>query len=219
MSCPDCPNRKSPPPKRGVRGRTGVDVVELARADRGCGHVLPGLGHRVADEVFRARQHALAQVLPLHPAREGDAQRGDEVGILSVRLMCPMGLSASHGEIRSGAALPSSCLPRRVGTLLRVPADAGLRPHPVPVACSPQAWSAGVAFQLLAGILGLPASAEQNQLALERPRLPGWLASVELENLRLGRSRLTFRAVRGHGGTAVELLAREGDAELVVRPW
>jgi hypothetical protein len=76
-----------------------------------------------------------------------------------------------------------------------------------------------VAFQLLAGILGLPASAEQNQLALERPRLPGWLASVELENLRLGRSRLTFRAVRGHGGTAVELLAREGDAELVVRPW
>jgi hypothetical protein len=132
-----------------------------------------------------------------------------------------MGLCASHGEIRSGAALPSSCLPRRVGALLRVPAGAGLRPYPVPgrvLACSPQAWSAGVAFELLAGILGLSASAEPSQLTLERPRLPGWLASVELEDLRLGRSRLTFRALRGHGGTAVELLAREGDAERVDRP-
>jgi glycogen debranching enzyme len=94
----------------------------------------------------------------------------------------------------------------------------GYGPTRYPVACSPQAWSAGVAFQLLAGILGLSASAEQNQLTLERPRLPGWLASVKLENVRLGRSRLTFRTLRGQNGAAVELLAREGDAELVVRP-
>jgi glycogen debranching enzyme len=94
----------------------------------------------------------------------------------------------------------------------------GYGPTRYPVACSPQAWSAGVVFQLLAAVLGLSASAEQNQLTLERPRLPGWLTSVELENLRLGPSRLTFRALRGHNSTAVELLAREGDTELVVRP-
>jgi hypothetical protein len=33
---------------------------------------------------------------------------------------------------------------------------------------------------------GLSASAEQNQLTLERPRLPGWLASVQLQNVRIG---------------------------------
>jgi glycogen debranching enzyme len=94
----------------------------------------------------------------------------------------------------------------------------GYGPTRYPVACSPQAWSAGVVFQLLAAMLGLSASAEQNQLTLERPRLPGWLAAVELQNLRVGKARLSFRAQRGHDGAAVELLSREGDTELVVRP-
>jgi glycogen debranching enzyme len=92
----------------------------------------------------------------------------------------------------------------------------GYGPTRYPVACSPQAWSAGVVFQLLAAMLGLSASAEQNQLTLERPRLPRWLAAVELRGLHVGKSRLTFRAQRGHDGAAVELLSRDGDAELVV---
>jgi glycogen debranching enzyme len=90
-------------------------------------------------------------------------------------------------------------------------------PTRYPVACSPQAWSAGVVFQLLAAMLGLAASAEQNQLTLERPRLPGWLGAVELRGLRVGKSRLTFRALRGQAGAGIELVSREGDAELVVR--
>ena len=67
-------------------------------------------------------------------------------------------------------------------------------------------------------MMGLSASAEQNQVTLERPRLPGWLASVEVQNLRVGRSRLSFRMQRGRDAAAVELLEREGNAELVVRP-
>jgi hypothetical protein len=55
-------------------------------------------------------------------------------------------------------------------------------------------------------------------VTLERPRLPGWLASVEVQNLRVGRSRLSFRTQRGRDAAAVELLEREGNAELVVRP-
>jgi glycogen debranching enzyme len=94
----------------------------------------------------------------------------------------------------------------------------GYGPTRYPVACSPQAWAAGVVFQLLAAMVGLSASAAQNQLTLERPRLPGWLASVELQNVRVGRSLLSFRAQRGRDGAAVELLDRKGDAELVVRP-
>ena len=94
----------------------------------------------------------------------------------------------------------------------------GYGPTRYPVACSPPAWSAGVVFQLVAAMMGLSASAEQNQVTLERPRLPGWLASVEVQNLRVGRSRLSFRTQRGRDAAAVELLEREGNAELVVRP-
>jgi glycogen debranching enzyme len=94
----------------------------------------------------------------------------------------------------------------------------GYGPTHYPVACSPQAWSAGVVFQLLAAMVGLSASAEENQLTLERPRLPGWLTSLELQNLRVGASLLSFRAQRGRDGAAVELLGREGGGELVVRP-
>ena len=94
----------------------------------------------------------------------------------------------------------------------------GYGPTRYPVACSPQAWSAGVVFQLVAAMVGLSASAEQNQVTLERPRLPGWLASVEVQNLRVGRSWLPFRTQRGRDAATVELLEREGNAELVVRP-
>jgi len=58
---------------------------------------------------------------------------------------------------------------------------------------------------------------EQNQVTLERPRLPGWFASVEVQNLRVGRSRLSLRPQRGRDAAAVELLEQEGNAQLVVR--
>lgn len=86
-----------------------------------------------------------------------------------------------------------------------------------PVASSPQAWSAGLVFHLLSAMLGLAASADQNQLTMARPRLPGWLPSLELRGLRVGASRLTLRAGRGHHGAAIERLSREESADLVVR--
>src|SRR5262249_57522480 len=48
----------------------------------------------------------------------------------------------------------------------------GYGPTRYPVACSPQAWSAGGVFQLLAAMVGLSASAAQNPLTLPRPPLP-----------------------------------------------
>ena len=87
-------------------------------------------------------------------------------------------------------------MPELVRGFPRLP---GYRPTRYPVACSPQAWSAGVAFQLLTAMLGLSASAEQNQLTLERLRLPGWLASAQLQNVRVGKSRLTLSADGGSG--------------------
>ena len=52
---------------------------------------------------------------------------------------------------------------------------------------------------------------------LARPTLPGWLTWIEARGLRVSKSRLAVRVSQGHDGAAGELLARDGDAELVVR--
>jgi hypothetical protein len=85
------------------------------------------------------------------------------------------------------------------------------------VACAPQAWAAGVVFMLVASMLGLMPEAAENQLTLNRPQMPAWLTWIEVRGLRLRGSRLGLRISQGHDGAAVELLARQGDAELVVR--
>jgi len=97
------------------------------------------------------------------------------------------------------------------------PRAPGQGPTRYPVACSPQAWSAGVVFQLLGGMLGLVPEAHENRLTLVQPRLPAWLEWLELRGVRIGTSRLSLHLGRGREFAAIELIAREGDAELVVR--
>ena len=98
-----------------------------------------------------------------------------------------------------------------------LPRVEGHGPTRHPVACSPQAAAAGVVFQLVTGILGLVPDAAANQLTLQRPQLPEWLRWIELHDLRVGGSRLSLRLSQGRESAAVELLGREGDAELLVR--
>lgn len=93
----------------------------------------------------------------------------------------------------------------------------GLGPTRYPVACSPQAWAAGVPFHLLSAMLGLAPDARENRLSLINPVLPPWLDWVEIRDLRLGDSSLDFMVSRGSQTAAVELLSRRGDAELIVR--
>jgi glycogen debranching enzyme len=66
-------------------------------------------------------------------------------------------------------------------------------------------------------VLGFEADASQNRLTLNDPRLPPWLGWLEIRGLRLSKSRLDLRIAQGREGAAVELLARAGDAEVVVR--
>jgi glycogen debranching enzyme len=93
----------------------------------------------------------------------------------------------------------------------------GYGPTHYPVACAPQAWASGVVFMLIDAMLGLVPEAAENRLTLNRPRLPPWLAWIELRDVRLRSSRLTLRASQGQDGAAVEMLSRQGDTELVVR--
>jgi len=66
-------------------------------------------------------------------------------------------------------------------------------------------------------MLGLSADARDNRLSLINPVLPPWLDWIEIRDLRLRDSSLDFAVSRGSQTAAVELLARRGDAELVVR--
>jgi glycogen debranching enzyme len=97
------------------------------------------------------------------------------------------------------------------------PRTPGHGPTRYPVACSPQAWSAGTAFQLVAGMLGLVAEAGSNRLTLDHPQLPPWLDWLEVHGLRVHRSRVALRVTRGKEAAVVEMLEREGDVELLVR--
>src|SRR5215472_6033769 len=97
------------------------------------------------------------------------------------------------------------------------PRIAGYGPTPYPVACSPQAWAAGVVSQLLAEMLGLEPDARERRLTFRRPVLPEWLPWVEVRGLRVGPARVDVVVTRGRSGAGVEVLDREGELEVVVR--
>ena len=70
---------------------------------------------------------------------------------------------------------------------------------------------------LVAEMLGLEPEARRNRLTFVHPVLPDWLPWVEVRGLRLGASRIDVKVRRDHDGAGVEVLDRDGDAEVVVR--
>jgi glycogen debranching enzyme len=90
------------------------------------------------------------------------------------------------------------------------------RPVAYPVACSPQAWAAGAPFLLLQAMLGISADAPANTLNVNKPQLPGWLNSVELHDLRVGRSTISIVFQRHGETTGFSLLDKDGDVRVLM---
>jgi glycogen debranching enzyme len=90
-------------------------------------------------------------------------------------------------------------------------------PVPYPVACVPQAWSAGAAYSLLATLLGLRADAPANTLELVRPGLPESIDRVTVRGVRVGGSAVDLEVYRSGGGIGVEVVRRAGDLDVIVR--
>jgi glycogen debranching enzyme len=97
------------------------------------------------------------------------------------------------------------------------PRSQGYGPTRYPVACAPQAWAAGVVFQLVASTLGLEPDARENRLTLKEPVLPPWLTWIEVRGLRVRHSSVDLLVSRGRHGAGMELLGRRGDVEVLVR--
>lgn len=95
------------------------------------------------------------------------------------------------------------------------------RPHEgptlYPVACSPQAWSAGAVFLLLQACLGLDVDALRSQIVFDRPILPPGIDQLTIRQLQVGEARVDLVIERHPHDVGVYLLARDGDVGVVVR--
>ncbi|MCW5831571.1 MAG: amylo-alpha-1,6-glucosidase [Labilithrix sp.] len=65
-----------------------------------------------------------------------------------------------------------------------------------PVACSPQAWAAAAPFLLLQSVLGIHVDGVHQRIFVRNPRMPASMSRVEIEGLRVGRSRVSLRLRR-----------------------
>jgi glycogen debranching enzyme len=83
-------------------------------------------------------------------------------------------------------------------------------PTMYPVACSPQAWSAGAAFLLVRAALGIEVRGRDQQVRFVNANLPDDLDEIVIENLRVGDGVLNIVARRRARGVVVETLRKEG---------
>ncbi|MBV9310757.1 MAG: amylo-alpha-1,6-glucosidase, partial [Solirubrobacterales bacterium] len=93
----------------------------------------------------------------------------------------------------------------------------GQYPEPVhyPVACRPQAWSAGTIPYLLQAALGLAPHAT-SELEIRQPALPEWLNEVSVSNLQFGGRRVDLEYKRSGATTFVAVRRRDGDVKVHV---
>lgn len=87
-----------------------------------------------------------------------------------------------------------------------------------PVADHPQAWGAGSIPFLLDVWLGLCPEGFDKRLRIVRPILPPVVNWLELHGLRIGDAAVDLRFERAEKGTAVEVLDRQGDIDVLVEP-
>jgi glycogen debranching enzyme len=94
------------------------------------------------------------------------------------------------------------------------PRRPGKGPTLYPVACAPQAWSAGAVFMTLQACLGLSISAKESRLNLYYTALPEALGRVEIRNLRIHDSVIDIAFERYEETVGVNVLRRTGDVEI-----
>jgi len=93
----------------------------------------------------------------------------------------------------------------------------GEGPTLYPVACSPQAWSAGSAFMLLQAALGISLDAPGRRIVLNRPALPESISSVHIHGLKMRDSQVDLVVERRDREVRARVEHKEGSAEVVIR--
>jgi glycogen debranching enzyme len=93
----------------------------------------------------------------------------------------------------------------------------GEGPTLYPVACSPQAWSAGAVFMLLEAALGIRVEGGQRRIYLAAPHLPESLTRLWVKNLRVSDgARVDLFCEHANGKTQVEVTDNRDGVEVIV---
>lgn len=92
----------------------------------------------------------------------------------------------------------------------------GKAPTSYPVACSPQAWSAGAVFAMLQACLGLTIDAAARQIAFRYPQLPPRVERVSIRDLAVGDSSVDLTLYRYSGAVGLNVDRRAGTLDVAM---
>ncbi len=84
-----------------------------------------------------------------------------------------------------------------------------------PVACAPQAWASGCAFQLLQAVLGLEYDLDAQAVRLRNPSVPMSVGALTVRNLTLGDAAISF-TVRPHANGTISLGVLESSGNIKI---
>ena len=118
-----------------------------------------------------------------------------------------------EGLLEAASRFNDYRLPELFGGFAREEFD---EPVPYPVACQPQAWSAGSIPFLLEWGLGLSPAALEKRLRIIRPSLPRWLERVDVTGLEIGNARVDLRFERAGDQVTLADARIDGDVEVVL---
>ncbi len=113
----------------------------------------------------------------------------------------------------AAAFYPNYRLPELFGGFQRGEYDVPIK---YPVACSPQAWSAGAIPYMLSAALGFIPDALNRRLTLYKPKLPPWLSTVRIGKLIVGEAYIHLEFKRVGDSTLVNVVGKRGDLEVHV---
>ena len=91
----------------------------------------------------------------------------------------------------------------------------GREPTLYPVACAPQAWSAGAVFMMLGAALGIHIDAPARRISFSRGQLPEAIDWVRLSDLAVGDAHVDLQLERHPHDLGVTVIRREGPVEIV----
>lgn len=138
--------------------------------------------------------------------------------------ICAAGI-ARYGSREAVIRLTNSMFEAAVQFQMRLPElfcgferKTGEAPIAYPVACLPQAWSAGAPFMVLQSCLGLQVDGWKGEIVVTRPRLPVGIDSLTVRHLAVGDVKVDIHFRRVSDRVACYLDPQhEGLAPLIVR--
>lgn len=113
----------------------------------------------------------------------------------------------------AAAFYPRYRLPELFGGFTREEYDIPIK---YPVACSPQAWSAGTTPFMLSASLGFSPDALNRRLTMYKPSLPPWLGTVRISGLKVGDTLTELEFRRVGESTLVNVVDKHGELDVYV---